>query len=187
MRYSKLIAPRYPVWCNWFAWTPVLSLGCSIAAAYILNALAPILRPMHAHVLAWVSANASSIAQDSPRVVEWLAANQGKTATDAVAALLSADGVAALTPSIRNWVLFSGTPGAGVVLVQRRLFIGAVLMLITFAIQHRGILGTANVQKFIGLAVIVPMFIVGVIPIITGQIEWSNFTPLQPIEGGLRA
>src|SRR6266404_5017763 len=38
--YSKLIAPL-SVWCNWFAWSPVLSLGCSIAAAYILNAYAP--------------------------------------------------------------------------------------------------------------------------------------------------
>ena len=41
LRYSKFIAPL-SVWCNWVAWTPVLSLGCSIAAAYILNALAPI-------------------------------------------------------------------------------------------------------------------------------------------------
>ena len=41
LRYSKFIAPL-SVWCNWLAWTPVLSLGCSIAAAYILNALAPI-------------------------------------------------------------------------------------------------------------------------------------------------
>src|SRR5882724_4187727 len=38
--YSKLIAPL-SVWCNWFAWSPVLSLGCSIAAAYISNAYAP--------------------------------------------------------------------------------------------------------------------------------------------------
>src|SRR5689334_1025234 len=41
VRYSKMVAPL-SVWCNWLAWTPVLSLGCSIAAAYILNSLAPI-------------------------------------------------------------------------------------------------------------------------------------------------
>ncbi|MBN9247367.1 MAG: amino acid permease, partial [Hyphomicrobium sp.] len=29
LRYSKLIAPL-SVWCNWFAWSPVLSLGCAI-------------------------------------------------------------------------------------------------------------------------------------------------------------
>ncbi len=37
LRYSKLIAPL-SVWCNWFAWSPVLSLGCAIAASYLLNA-----------------------------------------------------------------------------------------------------------------------------------------------------
>src|SRR5271170_2235414 len=41
VRYSKFIAPL-SVWCNWLAWSPVLSLGCSIAAAYVLTAVAPI-------------------------------------------------------------------------------------------------------------------------------------------------
>ena len=54
-------------------------------------------------------------------------------------------------------------------------------MLVTFAIQHRGILGTANVQKYIGLLVIVPMLIVGVVPILTGQINWANYSPLVPL------
>src|SRR5687768_3013382 len=53
VRYSKFIAPL-SVWCNWFAWSPVLSLGCSIAAAYILNALAPIPAVDHAAVQAWI-------------------------------------------------------------------------------------------------------------------------------------
>jgi amino acid transporter len=61
-------------------------------------------------------------------------------------------------------------------------FIGALLMLLTFAIQHRGILGTANVQKYLGLIVIIPMLIVGIVPIITGQIDWSNYTPLAPLK-----
>src|SRR3954454_16194760 len=38
LRYGKFIAPL-SVWCNWIAWTPVLSLGSAIAAGYILNAL----------------------------------------------------------------------------------------------------------------------------------------------------
>lgn len=181
VRYSKIIAPL-SVWCNWFAWTPVLSLGCSIAAAYILNALAPVPPADAAQVTAWISQHASSITADSPRVVEWLAANQGKSAADAVAALLSTDAIAALTPAIRGWTLFQGTLGPVSFSFNAAFFIGALLMLATFAIQHRGILGTANVQKYIGLAVIIPMFIVGIVPIITGQIEWSNFTPLQPLK-----
>jgi amino acid transporter len=181
VRYSKIIAPL-SVWCNWVAWTPVLSLGCSIAAAYILNAVAPIPGADSAAVAAWVQSHAGSIAADSPRVVEWLAANAGKSATDAVAALLSADGVAALTPHVRTWTLFDGSLGPVHYSLNTAFLIGAVLMLLTFAIQHRGILGTANVQKYMGLLVIVPMFIVGVVPILTGQINWANYTPLEPLK-----
>lgn len=180
VRYSKIIAPL-SVWCNWIAWTPVLSLGCSIAAAYILNALAPVPPADAPEVLAWVKANASSIAADSARVKEWLGANQGKTAADAVATLLSADGVAALTPSLRTWTLLAGTLGPVSYSLNATFWIGAVLMLIVFAIQHRGILGTANVQKYVGLLVIIPMLIVGVVPIITGQINWGNYSPLVPL------
>jgi amino acid transporter len=181
VRYSKLIAPL-SVWCNWLAWTPVLSLGCSIAAAYILNAIGPIPATDSPEVLAWMNLHAGSIAADSPRVVEWLAANGGKTATDAVQALLALDGVAALTPTIRTWTFYTQNLGPVTFSLNAVFFIGAVLMLITFAIQHRGILGTASVQKYIGLFVIVPMLIVGVVPILTGQIDWSNYSPLAPLK-----
>ena len=180
VRYSKLIAPL-SVWCNWVAWTPVLSLGCSIAAAYILNALAPIPAADAPQVLAWIKANASSIAADSPRIAEWLAANAGKTAQDAVNALLSQDAIAALTPAARTWTLFTHSLGPVSFSLNAAFFIGAVLMLLVFAIQHRGILGTASVQKYIGLLVIVPMLIVGIVPILTGQINWSNYSPIVPL------
>jgi amino acid transporter len=181
VRYSKLIAPL-SVWCNWLAWTPVLSLGCSIAAAYILNAVGPIPAADSPEVLAWAQAHAGSIAADSPRVIEWLAANAGKTSADAISALLALDGVAALTPSIRTWTLFTHSLGPVTFSLNAVFFIGVVLMLVTFAIQHRGILGTANVQKYIGLFVIVPMLIVGIVPILTGQIDWSNYSPLEPLK-----
>ncbi len=71
VRYSKFIAPL-SVWCNWIAWTPVLSLGCAIAAGYILNAVAPI--PV--------------FTESSPEVAAWLVANGGKTAADAIAAVI---------------------------------------------------------------------------------------------------
>ena len=180
VRYSKIIAPL-SVWCNWVAWSPVLSLGCSIAAAYILNALAPIPAADHADVIAWVQAHAASISADSPRVAEWLAAHQGQSAQDAIAALLSADAIAALTPTVRDWTLATGTLGPVSYSLNATFFVGTVLMLVTFAIQHRGILSTANFQKYIALAVIIPMLIVGVVPILTGQINWSNYTPLAPL------
>ena len=159
LRYSKFVAPL-SVWCNWFAWSPVLSLGCSIAAAYILNALAPI----------------PGFTETSPEVLQYLAANVGTTAADAVAAV-----TAAATPGIRTWTLYSHSLGPVGFSLNATFWIGAVLMLITFAIQHRGILGTAAVQKAVGLLVIVPLLIVGIVPILTGQINWDNYSPFVPL------
>jgi amino acid transporter len=160
VRYSKIIAPL-SVWCNWIAWSPVLSLGCSIAAAYILNALAPI------------------PAADAPETLRYLADHAATlTGTDAEKA---AAAIAALTPTIRSWTLYSHQLGPVSFSLNATFWIGVVLMLVVFAIQHRGILGTAKVQKYIGLLVIIPMLIVGVVPILTGQINWSNYTPIVPL------
>jgi len=160
VKYSKVIAPL-SVWCNWIAWSPVLSLGCSISAAYIVNAYAP------------------GPTATSPEVVSWLAAHgAGLAGSDADK---SAAAIAAVTPAIRTWTLFSHHFGAIGFSLNAAFFVGAALMLIVFAIQHRGILGTASVQKWIGLMVIVPMAIVGVVPIVTGQVHLSNFIPMLPL------
>ena len=36
VRYAKFIAPT-SVWCNWFAWSPVLAIGSGLGAGYILS------------------------------------------------------------------------------------------------------------------------------------------------------
>src|SRR5262245_50620687 len=126
LKYGKFIAPL-SVWCNWIAWTPVLSLGCAIAAGYILNGIAPI------------------PTAESDVVVKWLAdpANAGKTAEDAVAAL---------TPALQTWALIKfDIAGVASFSIGAPFFIGAALMLIVFAIQHRGILRTAKTQMVVGL------------------------------------
>jgi amino acid transporter len=124
VRYSKVIAPL-SVWCNWFAWSPVLSLGCSIAAGYVLTAVAPI-------------------------------------------------------HDFTDWTLYTQTIGPVTFSINAAFFVGAAFMFITFAIQHRGIGGTANVQKYIGLLVMVPLVIVGVVPILNGHVDYSNFMHLVP-------
>ena len=40
VRYSKFVAP-VSVWCNWLAWSPILALGTSLAAGYMLHSLFP--------------------------------------------------------------------------------------------------------------------------------------------------
>ena len=153
LRYSKLIAPL-SVWCNWFAWSPVLSLGCVIASGYILNALFPI------------------PASDSQMVLDWVTAHSGMTA---------ADGVAALTPAIRTWeALTLNLPGLGALHFNATFVIGAAIMLVMFFIQHRGIASTASAQKWLAIIVLVPLLLVGLVPIFTGAILSTNVSGILP-------
>lgn len=180
LRYSKLVAPL-SVWCNWFAWSPVLSLGCVIAAGYILNALYPIPAADSQMVMDWVAAHTASLTAGDPRVVEWLAANAGSSADEGIKALLTLDGVAALTPAIRTWEALSITiPGLGELHFNSTFGIGAILMLVIFAIQHRGIASTASAQKVLAIIVLVPLLLIGLIPVLSGAINSSNVTGIVP-------
>ena len=180
LRYSKFIAPL-SVWCNWFAWSPVLSLGCAIAAGYILNSLFPIPAADSQLVLDWVAAHAANYTATTQSVVDYITAHAGTAPADAIKAVAATDAVAALTPAVRNWeALTFNIPGLGAMHFNATFIIGAVLMLIMFAIQHRGIASTASAQKILAIIVLVPLFLIGVVPIITGQINYANVTGLVP-------
>ena len=129
VRYSKFIAPL-SVWCNWLAWTPVLAIGCGIAAGYILNAFFP------------------------------------------------------AEAAIRTWeiqLLDLGFMKEGLRLrLNSTFFIGAILILISFAIQHRGILSTAKVQTIVGVAVLLPLLIIGIVPLITGDVAMRRSSRSRP-------
>jgi amino acid transporter len=53
-------------------------------------------------------------------------------------------------------------------------------MLIIFAIQHRGIASTASAQKWLAIIVLVPLAIIGLVPIVMGKIDMMNVTGLVP-------
>ncbi len=180
LRYSKIVAPL-SVWCNWFAWSPVLSLGCAIAAGYILNALFPIPLAESAGVMDWVSAHIGEFTATTPAVVDYMSANAGVAAPDAITAVASAAGVDALTPAFRVWEALAITiPGLGTLHFNSTFVIGTVLMMIMFAIQHRGIASTASAQKWLAIIVLVPLFLVGVVPLLNGSINSMNVTNIVP-------
>jgi amino acid transporter len=184
LRYSKFIAPL-SVWCNWFAWSPVLSLGCAIAAGYILNALVPIPAADSQAVLDWVTANAANYTASTQSVVDYIAAHAGTAPADAIKAVAATDGVAALTPALRTWeALTLVIPGVGALHFNSTFVIGALLMLLMFWIQHRGIASTASAQKWLAIIVLVPLLLVGLVPILTGQIQSANVTGLVPPTAG---
>ena len=184
LRYGKLIAPL-SVWCNWFAWSPVLSLGCAIAAGYILNALFPIPPADSQPVLDWVAANISNFTAESEAVVAYMAKNAGVTVEQAIQAVAANAGVEALTPWFRVYEAFAITiPGLGTLHFNSTFLIGVTLMLIILAIQERGIASTAAAQKWLALIVLIPLFLVGLVPILTGSIDWMNVTQLTPPNAG---
>ncbi|MBN8632769.1 MAG: APC family permease [Rhodobacterales bacterium] len=180
LRYGKLIAPL-SVWCNWFAWSPVLSLGCAIAAGYILNALFPIPLADSQPVMDWVTANIGSYTAETQSVIDYMAANAGTAVEDAIKTVAATDGVAALTPAFRTWEAFMITiPGLGNLHFNSTFVIGVILMLIILMIQERGIASTASAQKWLAIIVLVPLLLVGLVPILTGAINWMNVTNLVP-------
>ena len=180
LRYGKLIAPL-SVWCNWFAWSPVLSLGCAIAAGYILNALFPIPLADSQPVIDWMTANLGNYTAETASVMQYMADNAGTTAEQAIQAVASADGVHALTPWFRIFEAFQLTiPGLGTLHFNSTFLIGVVLMLIILFIQEKGIASTASAQKWLAVIVLTPLLLVGLVPLFTGAIDWMNVTNLVP-------
>jgi amino acid transporter len=59
--------------------------------------------------------------------------------------------------------------------------IGAALLLLAFAIQHRGIGGTAKTQIVLGLVALVPLLIIGLAPFLTGGVHLANLADLHPL------
>ena len=155
LRYGKFIAPL-SVWCNWVAWTPVLSLGSAIAAGYILNLMEP-----------------TPGAERDRRIYRdtggrWQCGRRGGRhhGADADPQLVALhDHLGDVVSLSFNWTFV----------------IGAILMLLAFAIQHRGILGTASVQTVVGLVIVITLFIVGVVPFFNGNFHSENFSPFVPL------
>ncbi|EGD57578.1 amino acid permease-associated region [Novosphingobium nitrogenifigens DSM 19370] len=60
-------------------------------------------------------------------------------------------------------------------------FIGAVFLLIAFAIQHRGISSTAKVQVVLGVIALLPLLLIGLVPLLTGDIPAQHLWPIVPL------
>jgi len=61
--------------------------------------------------------------------------------------------------------------------------IGALIILAVWNIQHYGILRTARVQTILTIGAITPLLVLSVVPLITGDVMMSNFSPFTPANG----
>nr|WP_298686274.1 APC family permease [uncultured Dongia sp.] len=161
LKYGKFIAPL-SVWCNWYAWTPVLSLGSVIAAGYILGIVEP-------------GPAAEAVAA---KIAEAAAAGNVMDEATATAELMW------IHNALNDWYFGISIPFTEAIVTlsfNTTFFIGAILMLVAFFIQHRGILGTAKVQTVVGLVIIITLFVVGVVPFFNGNFNSANFSPFVPL------
>lgn len=128
--YSKFIAP-VSVWCNWLAWSPVLALGTSLGAGYVM---------------------ASLFAPDA---------------------------------AINVWkinLLDLGFIRDGLHLrINMVSIIAACFLLLTFALQHHGAARAATAQRILGVVCLAPLILIGLVPIVTGDLPSDHLFPLLPL------
>jgi amino acid transporter len=87
--------------------------------------------------------------------------------------------------AIRTWqvdlVDLSFIKDGLLVRLNSTFFLGLFLMLVVFTIQHKGILKAAKVQMLIAIIVLLPLFLIGVVPFFTGDVHSQNFLPFVPL------
>jgi amino acid transporter len=59
--------------------------------------------------------------------------------------------------------------------------LATVFLLATFALQHGGAARAAGVQKILGVASLLPLLVIGIVPIVTGDMRVSHLLPLLPM------
>ena len=82
-----------------------------------------------------------------------------------------------------QWTLLDlGAVKTGLTLrIDATFVLGAVILLGVKAIQDGGILRSANTTKILGLAAMIPLILIGVLPILTGDMVQPHFFPLLPL------
>lgn len=65
--------------------------------------------------------------------------------------------------------------------INSTFVLGAIILLGVKWIQDGGILRSANITKIMGLAAIIPLVLIGVVPIFTGDVIQTNLFPLVPL------
>ena len=86
---------------------------------------------------------------------------------------------------VNTWqftLLDLGMIKSGLTLRVNAIFLlGAVITFAVKAIQDGGILRSANTTKILGISAMIPLILIGVVPLVTGDVVKANFFPLLPL------
>lgn len=115
----------------------------------------------------------------------WFAWSPVQATGSAFAAGYILNGLFAPESVINNWsvtLLDLGSIKHGLTLRINAVFLlGAVIMFAVKAIQDGGILRSANATKILGISAMIPLILIGIVPIVTGDVVRASFFPLLPL------
>src|SRR5271156_5324845 len=115
----------------------------------------------------------------------WFAWSPVQATGSALAAGYILTGLFAPDSVINTWqitLLDLGFVRTGLSLRINAVFLlGAVILFSVKAIQDGGILRSANATKILGISAMIPLILIGVVPILTGDLVKANFFPLLPL------
>ena len=115
----------------------------------------------------------------------WFAWSPVQATGSALAAGYILTGLFAPDSLVNTWqltLLDLGMIKTGLSLRINSMFVlGAVILLAVKFIQDGGILRSANTTKILGISAMIPLILIGVVPMLTGDIVKANFFPLAPL------
>jgi len=115
----------------------------------------------------------------------WFAWSPVQATGSALAAGYILNALFAPDSQVNTWqvtLLDLGALKTGLTLRINGVFLlGAALMFSVKAIQDGGILRSANTTKILGISAMIPLILIGVVPILTGDVVKTNFFPLAPL------
>jgi len=115
----------------------------------------------------------------------WFAWSPVQAIGSGLAAGYILNGLFAPDSVINTWqltLLDLGAVKSGLSLRINAVFIlGAVILIAVKTIQDGGILRSANTTKILGISAMIPLILIGVMPIITGDMVQAHFFPLVPL------
>src|SRR5579863_6876812 len=115
----------------------------------------------------------------------WFAWSPVQAIGSGLAAGYILNGLFAPDAVINTWqltILDLGAIKAGLSLRINAVFIlGAAILIAVKLIQDGGILRSANTTKILGVSAMIPLILIGVIPILTGDLVKAHFFPLLPL------
>lgn len=115
----------------------------------------------------------------------WFAWSPVQATGSALAAGYILSGLFAPEAAINTWqltLLDLNFIKTGLTLRINAIFmLGAVILLAVKFIQDGGILRSANTTKILGISAMIPLILIGVIPILTGDLVQANYFPLVPL------